>query len=57
MSSSHMELLTCSHSHTRVHTDLNCMTVLCWLKRVMMHTSMKGFGSEKANSNNREGSV
>lgn len=36
-----------SHTHTQMDTDLNCMTELCWLKRVMTHTSMKGLGSEK----------
>ena len=33
---------------TQALTDLNCMTGLCWLKRVMTHMSMKGLGSERA---------
>lgn len=32
------------------NTNLNCMTVVCSLKRVMIDTSMKGFGSGKANT-------
>lgn len=41
--------LTTTHIK-QVNTNLNCMTVLCLLNRVMIDTSMKGFGSVTANT-------